>query len=53
MTKTDNLPDPEKVANELEEISRRLDTNLTSDEQAYLNAADHYLRYVVGGENND
>lgn len=43
------LPDPEKVADELAEIPRRLDHELQSREHAALNAADHYLRYIVAG----
>jgi len=48
-----NLPDPEKVADELADISRRLDDELESREHSYLHAADHYLRYVLCGENDE
>lgn len=44
------LPDPETVADELAELSRRLDGELRSSEHAYLNAADDYLRRLSNDE---
>jgi len=42
-----DLPDPERTADELAEISRKYDGQLTDKEQSVLNAADHFLRYVL------
>lgn len=42
------LPDPERVADELKDISRKLDGYLSQDQHGWLNAADHYLRYELG-----
>lgn len=47
-----DLPDPDKVADELAQISRRLHKDLGDREQGYLNAADNYLRYVLGQESS-
>lgn len=39
-----DLPAPERVADKLSELSRNHDGVLSSDEQGWLQAADHYLR---------
>ena len=43
------LPHPVEVADNLAALSRQHDGSLTDREQAWLNAADHYLRRVVDG----
>lgn len=47
------LPDPEDVADELATLSRKHNDELTSREHATLNAADHWLRYVLADNQED
>lgn len=49
----DGLPEPEKVADELAEISRRLDGEMDQREHGYLQAADEYLRILQADTDHD
>jgi hypothetical protein len=48
-----DLPNTERVANKLKELSQTHDTILTPDEQGWLNAADCHLRRMSDDGTDD
>lgn len=47
------LPEPEQLADQLAELSRHHHTELSQREHAALNAADHWLRYVLAEQEQE